>query len=395
MILREMAHILQEAAQQFRVVTILGPRQSGKTTLAQETFKNHTYVSLEDLDIRAHALEDPREFLEFHKNPHGIILDEIQNVPTILPYIQTMVDREKINGYFILTGSQNFLINEAITQTLAGRMAVLTLLPLSISELKDNKLLPKTAEGYIYKGSYPQLYAQKTNIQLWYSSYTLSYIERDVRQVTTINELTTFKLFLQLCAGRIGQSLNISSLANDCGITQRTADKWLSLLQASYIIILLQPYYKNFSKRLVKTPKLYFYDTGLACSLLGIESEDQVKTHYLRGGLMENLIITDLYKQYAHKGRSPHLYFWRDNHGHEIDCLIEKGTYLFPIEIKAGKTISSNYFSGLNYWNELTHNDPTQSLVVYSGSEDQKRSNGNVFSWQSASQIIEKIYQQV
>ena len=212
MIHRELTVTLREAAQQFKVITILGPRQSGKTTLAQTTFKKHRYISLEDLDTRAHAQQDPREFLEYNKNPHGIILDEIQHVPTLLSYIQTYVDREKINGYFILTGSQNFLINEAITQTLAGRMAILTLMPLSMSELEKNNLLPKTVEACIYKGSYPQLYAQKTNIPLWYASYTLSYIERDVRQVTTINELTTFKLFLQMCAGRIGQQLNIPLL---------------------------------------------------------------------------------------------------------------------------------------------------------------------------------------
>jgi predicted AAA+ superfamily ATPase len=392
MIHRELTQTLKQAAKQFKVVTILGPRQSGKTTLAQTTFKKYRYISLEDLDTRAHAQNDPREFLEFHKNDHGIILDEIQHVPTLLSYIQTYVDREKINGYFILTGSQNFLINEAITQTLAGRMAILTLMPLSLSELEKNDLLPKTVEACIYKGSYPQLYAQKTNIPLWYASYTLSYIERDVRQVTTINELTTFKLFLQMCAGRIGQQLNITALANDCGIPFRTVDRWLSLLQASYIIVLLQPYYKNYSKRLVKTPKLYFFDTGLACSLLGIESEEQVRTHYLKGGLVENLIIADLFKQYYNTARPPHVYFWRDNHGNEVDCIIEKGGMVFPIEIKAGQTVSSSYFSGLNFWNEIAKNDPAQSLVVYTGKEDQKRSLGNVFSWQTAGHIIKKIY---
>lgn len=392
MIKRELTQTLKEAADQFKVVTILGPRQSGKTTLAQMTFKKHRYISLEDLDTRAYAQQDPRGFLEANKNAHGLILDEIQHVPTLLSYIQTYVDREQINGYFILTGSQNFLINEMITQTLAGRMAILTLMPLSISELKHNDLLPSSIETYIYQGSYPQLYAQKTNIPLWYSSYTLSYLERDVHQVTTINELTTFKLFLQMCAGRIGQQLNVTSLANDCGIPFRTVEHWLSLLQASYILFLLQPYYKNYSKRLVKTPKLYFYDSGLACSLLGIESADQVKTHYLKGGLVENVIIADLYKQYYNTARTPHIYFWRDNHGNEVDCIIEKGTMVFPIEMKAGQTISTNYFSGLNWWNEVAENDPAQSLVVYTGKEDQKRSQGNVFSWQTAGDIVKKIY---
>lgn len=392
LIKRELTKILKEIATQFRVITILGPRQSGKTTLAQETFKKHLYISLEDLDVRTHAINDPREFLEFHKNPYGLILDEIQNTPDLLSYIQTYVDREKKNGYFILTGSQNFLINETITQTLAGRMAILTLLPLSIGELEKEKLLPESIEEYVYRGSYPQLYAQKTNIPLWYSSYIMSYIERDVRQVTTIKELTTFKLFLQLCAGRIGQLLNVQSLANDCGVSFRTITHWLSLLQASYIIILVEPYYKNFSKRLVKTPKLYFYDTGLACSLLGLESASQVRSHYLRGGLVESLIMSDIYKQFYNTARSPHVYFWRDNHGHEIDCIIERGELIFPIEIKAGKTINNDYFTSLTSWNELAKNDPAQSLVVYGGSEDSKRRAGNVFSWKTAGEIIKKIY---
>ena len=392
MIKRELAATLKEAAEQFKVVTILGPRQSGKTTLAQTTFKKYRYISLEDLDTRAYAQQDPRGFLEQNKNDYGIILDEIQHVPSLLSYIQTYVDREQINGYFILTGSQNFLINEAITQTLAGRMAILTLMPLSINELQKNDLLPKTIDSYIYRGSYPQLYAQKTNISLWYAGYILSYIERDVRQVTTINELTTFKLFLQMCAGRIGQQLNVTALANDTGISFRTVDRWLSLLQASYIIFLLQPYYKNYNKRLVKTPKLYFFDTGLACALLGIESEEQVKTHYLKGGLVENAIISDLFKQYYNTARTPHLYFWRDNHGIEIDCIVERGTMVFPIEIKAGQTVSSNYFAGLKSWNKIAANDPAQSLVVYTGTEDQKRNIGNVFSWQTAGTLIKKIY---
>jgi uncharacterized protein len=388
---RKLTDILIEAAQQFRVVTILGPRQSGKTTLAQTVFTNHRYISLEDLDIRAQATQDPREFLEFHKNPFGLILDEIQNVPSLLSYIQTYVDREKINGYFILTGSQNFLVNQTITQTLAGRMAILTLMPLSISELSQTQMLPNSMELFIYKGSYPQLYAQTTNPRLWYSSYITAYIERDVRQVTTINELMTFKLFMQLCAGRIGQLLNIASLANDCGIPQRLAEKWLSLLQASYVILLLQPHYQNFSKRLVKTSKLYFFDTGIACSLLGIESEEQVRSHYLRGGLVENMIITDLIKQYYNQARTPQVYFWRDNHGHEIDCIIERGTQLFPIEIKAGRTISSDYFEGIDYWNKISGNNPAYSLIIYGG-EGQKRAAATVYNWQTAGNIIDQVY---
>ncbi len=390
---RQLTTVLRSAAKQLPVVALMGPRQSGKTTLARLTFNQHVYISLEDLDKRAQATQDPREFLEFHKNPHGLILDEIQNAPSILSYIQTQVDQDNIPGYFILTGSEYFLINQAITQTLAGRIAILTLLPLSIAELEAHALLPQTIEEVIYKGFYVKLYSHAVSPTLWYPSYILTYIERDVRQVTTIGDLTTFKLFMQLCAGRIGQLLNVSSLANDCGINLRTAETWLSLLQASYIIFLLQPYYKNFSKRVVKTPKLYFYDTGLACSLLNIESVEQVRTHYLRGGLVESLLVSDLLKQYYDTSRMPNLYFWRDNHGNEVDCILEKGTHLFPIEIKAGRTVVDDYFVGLEHFKALAQSAVTQSFVLYAGTENQKRSRGVVLSWQSAANLIDAIYE--
>jgi len=391
MISRDLGPKIKEISKELPVIAILGPRQSGKTTLAKLTFNNHIYISLEDLDKQIQAKEDPREFLEFYKNPYGIILDEIQNAPSLLSYIQTYVDQEDVKGYFILTGSQNFLVNQSITQTLAGRIAIFTLLPLSISELKKNKLLPKTIEELIFKGSFPRLYAHKITQSIWYPSYILTYIERDVRQVTNIPELSTFQIFLKLCAGRIGQLLNVSSLANDCGISVRTATSWLSLLQASYIIFLLQPHYKNFSKRLVKTPKLYFYDTGIACSLLEIENVEQLKSHYLREGLVENLILSDLQKDFFNRARVPHLFFWRDNHGHEVDCIIEHSINLIPIEIKAGRTVASDYFDDLSYWNNLAHADPSKGYVIYAGNENQKRSKGNVLSWENCDTIIKKI----
>jgi predicted AAA+ superfamily ATPase len=391
MIYRELTDILQQVAQQLPVIALLGPRQSGKTTLSRATFSNHIYISLEDLDVRLRATEDPRAFLEFYRNPYGVILDEIQNVPTLLHYIQTYVDQEKVYGYFILTGSQNFLVNQAITQTLAGRMAILTLLPLSLHELEQAYLLPQSIEELLYKGSYPRLYDENILLSVWYASYVLSYIERDVRQVATIADLTQFQLFLKLCAGRIGQLLNVSSLANDCGIAERTAHAWLSILQASYIIFLVQPHYRNFSKRLVKTPKLYFYDTGLACNLLGIESVEQVQTHYLRGGLVECLIIADFIKQYYNRARTPHVYFWRDNHGHEVDCVIEKADKLIPIEIKAGRTVTADYFSALDYWYTLTDTPVPNGFVVYAGPEDQQRRLATVLSWKSAGTLIQKL----
>ncbi|HVX01090.1 MAG TPA: ATP-binding protein, partial [Candidatus Babeliaceae bacterium] len=369
------------------VVAVLGPRQSGKTTLVRNTFGQHKYISLENLDLREIATHDPRQFLESNRNEHGIILDEFQNVPTLLSYIQTYVDQEKLKGYFILTGSQNFLVNQAISQTLAGRIAILTLLPLSIKELKESHILPGIDE-LIFNGCYPRIYGENVLPSVFYPSYTLTYIERDVRQITQVTDLTAFKRFVQLCAGRIGQFLNISSLATDCGISQATAKAWLSLLEASYIIFLLQPHYQNFSKRLIKTPKLYFYDTGLACSLLGLDMASQVSTHYLRGALFESLIISDLYKCFYNTARAPRLYFWRDNHGHEIDCIIEKGQHLMPIEIKASRTIHLDFFKGLQYWLNLAGTDKRDSFVIYGGDNYFTLSNGTIVSWKEIDRIF-------
>lgn len=387
---RAITEKLQNIAHQLPVIAVLGPRQSGKTTLSRLAFPNHAYISLEDIDVRSRANQDPRDFIDSLKNDHGIILDEIQHAPSLLSYIQTIVDLEDRSGFFILTGSQNFLVNQAISQTLAGRIGILTLLPLSISELSDNSLLPSNIEEAAFKGGYPRLYAKDIDQTLWYTSYTQTYIERDVRQVASIADVTVFQLFLKLCAGRIGQMLNVSSLANDCGIPLRTANAWLSLLQESYVIFLLQPYYKNFSKRIVKTPKLYFYDTGLASSLLGIESAEQLHSHYLRGGLIECYLISDFYKQFYNQAKKPHIYFWRDNHGHEIDCLIERGSTMYPIEIKSGKTVTDDYFKAITYWNNLTDTNSESSYIIYGGTNDQKRSKGNIISWHTAANIITK-----
>ena len=389
MIKRLLQSKLQDLSKKMPVVAIVGPRQSGKTTLARETFKKHKYISLENLKNREFAQEDPQLFLETNENKHGIILDEIQNVPDLLSYIQVHSDEYKRPGYFVLTGSQNILVNQAITQTLAGRVAFFTLLPLSLTELQQTKIVPSSVEEYIFKGSYPRVYADNLNPLFWYPDYLRTYVERDVRSIRNIENLSVFQRFIGLCAGRIGQLLNFTSLANDCGITVATAKSWLSLLQASYIIFLLQPYYKNIGKRLVKSPKLYFYDSGLACSILGIESANDIATHYLRGGLFESLIISDLLKQRYNNNRIPHLYFWRDKVGNELDAMFAAGEKFLPIEIKAGKSISKNYFSGLEYWS--TKNDFPQSecVLIYAGDENQKRKNGRVTSWKSAGKILD------
>lgn len=389
MFTRDITKKVRALAKQFPVIALLGPRQSGKTTLSRLLFNKHIYLTLEDLDIAEFATNDPRGFFEKYKNSHGIILDEIQNTPELLSYIQGYVDKEKKDGYFIITGSQNFLLNESITQTLAGRIALCTLLPLSVHELQQNEILMHNIESLLFKGSYPAVYSKKISPLDLFPNYIRTYIERDVRQLKQVHDVSLFQRFIKLCAGRIGQLLNLSALGDECGISSVTVRSWLSLLEQSYIIFLLQPHHKNFNKRLVKASKLYFYDTGLACSLLGIESEDQLWTHYLRGGLFESLILSDLMKQRYNQGRLPSIYFWRDKMGHEMDCIIEKASKLIPVEIKSGKTITNEFFDNLKYWYELTKSK-NKGFVVYAGNDNQKRSIGTVMSWNSAYKILDK-----
>jgi predicted AAA+ superfamily ATPase len=388
MIARDVTSSIEKFATQYPVIAILGPRQSGKTTLAKEIFSKHIYISFEDIDMREFAESDPRRFLAEHENNHGLILDEIQHVPSILSYIQTYVDKHDSIGYFILTGSQNSMVHQAAAQTLAGRMAVITLLPLSIHELSKAKKLPTTPEKMLLKGCYPRIYAKKLAPGPWYSFYNRMYIERDVRLITNVTDLGSFQRFLLLCAGRIGQLLNISSLAADCGISVNTAKSWLSILQASYIIFLLQPYYKNFSKRVIKSPKLYFYDTGLAAVLLGIQTDKQMSTHYLRGGLFESMVLGELMKNAYNNAQEPNLYFWRDSQGHEVDGIIERAGHLLSIEIKSGYTINSDFFDALEVWNELSGTDSEHNFLIYGGDVNQKRSKGNVVSWGSIAQKV-------
>jgi uncharacterized protein len=388
MLVRPLQLIIKHLAKKLPVIGLFGSLGSGKTTLATTIFTTYRYINFEDLNQRSFALADPQRFLADNLNEYGIIFDEIQHVPALLSYIQLEVDRSKKNGYFIITGSQNFLLNQAITQSLAGRIAIINLLPLSLQELRENKLLSESLNKTILDGGYPRLYANNLAPSEFYPFYIQTYIERDVRQITNVTNLITFQRFLKLCAGRVGQLLNISSLANDCGISATTARGWLSILEASYLIFQLQPYYKNFSKRVIKASKLYFYDTGIACSLLGIQSEEDVALHYLRRGLVESLIISDLMKHFFNKAQIPPLYFWRDSQGHEIDCIIEQGQRLIPVEIKAGQTINTDYFTGLKFWSTLTETDPSQGFVVYAGMQTQHRSQGTVLSWQSLDKIF-------
>ncbi len=388
MIIRDQIRNVQRLAKKFPVLSVTGPRQSGKTTLLKQSFPNHTYISLEDNDNRRFAENDPRGFLNAY--PKGIIIDEVQRVPHLFSYIQTIVDDKNKSGQFILSGSQNFLLLENISQTLAGRIAILKLLPFSLNELQGNKILTKW-EDYIFTGSYPRIYDKKISPKDFYPSYIQTYVERDVKQMKNIGSLSDFMKFIRMCAGRLGSLLNISSLANDCGISVNTAKSWLSILEASYIIYLLQPHHNNFNKRLVKMPKLYFYDTGLACSLLGIEKSTQLKTHFLKGGLFENMVINEFTKNRYNNALTDNSFFWRDNKGSEIDLILEKNSTLIPIEIKSGETVSDDYFKPITYWNKLSKNTAKNSYVFYAGKQTQARTLANLVGWADFNEQIKKI----
>lgn len=385
---REITQTLLALSKQFQVVAIMGPRQSGKTTLAKETFKEYAYVTLEDLDMRLTAKEDPRRFLQNFAHKSGVIIDEIQEVPELFSYMQGIVDKEYRPGFFIVTGSQNFLMYEKITQTLAGRIALLTLLPLNLSELAASKGLPQQAEEVLLKGLYPRIYAQSLDPAIWLSNYISTYVERDVRQVLHIGDVTSFQKFLKLCAARVGNLLNYAELARDCDISPNTAKSWISVLETSYIIKLLQPYHANFNKRIIKSPKLYFYDTGLVCNLLGIKTEEELHLNPLRGALFENLIIIECFKKYYTVGQKPEIYFWRDVQGHEIDCIIEASfNKLIPIEIKASLTINPRFFKELLDWKKITGQSEENSYLVYAGDQDYLRAEGHIISWRNLDTI--------
>ena len=379
MLRRSLEEKLLYMSKKFPVITITGPRQSGKTTLVRKTFPDKDYVSLEDPDNRFFAANDPRGFLKTYEEA---VIDEAQKVPELFSYIQTKVDMANRPGQYILTGSQNFLIFEKISQSLAGRVSVLKLLPLSFEEIRIAKSFDNF-EQYLFHGFYPRIYDMEIHPEDFYPSYVQTYIERDVRMMKNITDLGRFQLFLKLCAGRIGQLLNLSSLANECGLSHTTIKSWITILEASYIVFLLKPHHKNFNKRLVKMPKLYFYDTGLGAFLLGIQSVEQLNTHYSKGALFESFIISEFIKKRFNSGREHHCYFWRDKNGHEIDCIIESGDKLIPLEIKSGRTITKEYFKGLDYWNRISSSLPSDGAVLYGGDKDQFRENGRVVSWRN------------
>jgi len=380
MIARTIQQKIENLASKFPVVTLTGPRQAGKSTLLRHAFPDYQYVSLENLDVRTFATEDPHGFLKTY--PRHVIIDEAQRVPTLFSYIQTHVDEVDEPGLYILSGSHNFLLMETVNQSLAGRTAILKLLPFSHDEKVSGGILPSTIDEEIFYGGYPRIFDKNISPTDYYPFYLQTYVERDVRMMKNIGDLSAFIRFLKLCAGRIGQLLNLSSLANDCGISVPTASSWLSLLEASYICHLLRPDWNNFSKRLVKTPKLYFYDTGLACSLLDISSPSQLATHYLRGGLFENLVITNFLKRAWNKGYEADLRFWRDSQGNEVDLLLYDGsTHPTAYEIKSGATFNTDFFSGLTKWASLSDTPTTSLNVIYSGKDTLTTSKGTLLAW--------------
>lgn len=375
----------------FPVVAILGPRQSGKTTVAKHVFNQHVFLNLDDFELRALAETDPKAFLRKYENEHGIIIDEFQNAPELVTYIKVVVDEKNRPGYFILTGSQNFLVNETITQSLAGRVGILTLLPFSLRELTKNKLIDTHhPEETLFRGEYPRLYIDDFQPKEVYPSYVKTYLERDVRQLINVTDLYTFQKFVKLCAARIGQLLNFTDLAVNCGISVPTVHRWLSILESSYIIFLLRPHWTNFNKRVTKTPKLYFFDTGLACSLLEIESAKSLALHPMYGSLFENLIIADLFKQNFNQGLTAPLYFWRDKNGDiEVDCLIDRDAQLIPIEIKSGETYTPHFFDGLTKWNKIAETSAEHNYVVYGGSMSFTQSIGTLLPWHEAGDLVQ------
>ncbi len=379
MIPRAATATLISLAQGYPILAITGPRQAGKTTLAKSTFPDKPYVSLEDLDTRAFAAEDPRGFLA--RFPEGAIVDEAQRCPALFSYLQTRVDANPRMGEFVLTGSQQFGLLSGITQSLAGRVGLVQLLPFSMQELQAARVELSNLNELLWRGLYPPLYDRALAPPQWFANYLTTYVERDVRQIIEVQNLSLFQRFLKMCAARCGQLLNLSSMANDCGVSYKTIGAWVSVLEAGYVVFLLQPHHRNFGKRLVKTPKLYFHDTGLAAYLLGIADADHMAIHAARGALFENLVISEHMKQRFNQGLASNLYFWRNNTGEEVDLMLEVGAKLQPIEIKSGQTFNASFLDGLTKWSRYAGDAGLPARLVYGGDENMLRRGVSVHSW--------------
>ena len=383
MIQRQLYTKASQLLEKFPIIAITGPRQSGKTTFSKQLRPEYSYVNLEDITNREFAKNDPKGFLNTYKN--GVIIDEIQYVPELFSYLQVFTDERNQVGEYIITGSQNFLLMQQISQSLAGRVALFTLLPLSLKELKDSEYSFSNWESYAVSGSYPRKILFDIDGRDYYANYLSTYVERDVRLLKNITNLDLFQKFIFLVAGRVGQLFNQSSLGNELGVDNKTINSWMSLLETSYIAYRLYPYHSNFNKRIVKTPKVYFYDIGLLSFLLGIKSEQEMSQHFAKGSIFENLIITEFLKNAYNKGDTPIFYFWRDHANNEVDLLIENHPKIDIYEIKSSTTIKMDFFKGLNHFKGL--HSSVNAHLIYGGTENQKRTEVNVIGWISTSSI--------
>lgn len=383
MIARRLGTKLQALARRFPVVTVTGPRQAGKTTLCRALFPRHRYVSLEAPDTREYATEDPRGFLA--EVAKGAVIDEVQRAPALLSYLQEEVDARPRPGRFVLTGSANLGLLAGVSQTLAGRTGILTLLPFSHDELRGFPNVPRDRESTLWSGAFPAVFDRRIPVSEWFSAYLATYVERDVRQVLNVSDLQSFQSFVRLCAGRAGQLVNLSSLGSDCGVTHNTARSWLSVLEASYVVLRVAPWHANLGKRLIKTPKIYFVDTGLLCALLGIRAAGQLAEHPLRGAIFENWVVTEILKSRTHRALPPDLHFFRSRAGLEVDVLVDAGASLLAAEVKAGQTVAADFFRSLEELQSLIlAATPARRLrrrLVYGGETARRQRGVDVVPW--------------
>lgn len=385
---REVSNQISQLQKGFPVISVTGPRQSGKTTFLQHQFAEFSYFNLENPQTRELVANDPEQFLQL--NPSRVIIDEVQRLPELLSYVQAHVDKREEMGAIIISGSQNLLISERVSQSLAGRAAYQNIFPFSLKELKKNQLDLDNYHDQILKGFYPAVYSRDIAPSLYYSQYLATYVERDARLIKNIQNLSQFQRFMGLLAGRVGQIVNIVSLASDTGISPNTAEDWISILEASYIVYRLQPYYQNLGKRLIKSPKIFFYDTGVLCSLLNISSKKELVNHFAIGSIFENFVIAEFKKELSETNKSASVYFYRDNHGNEIDLVINTGGKLIPVEIKSSTTYNSSFFAGFDYWRKHIDSQ-ARGYVVYGGENTQKIGGNELISWSKLQNIFRRI----